>query len=74
MTQRDLEMAISAATGEERSEIRRRGFSVVDPADVDFDPEPDNLPAQVIDWDDERGGSPLPMVADFHTFLKPRYA
>ena len=74
MTQRDLDLAVAAATGEERSEIGRRGFSLVEPTNVNFDPEPDHLPAQVLDWDDERVGCPLPMVVDFDTFLKRRFA
>jgi len=74
MTQQDLDRAVSAATGEELREIRRRGFSIVDPADVDFDPEPDDLPAQVIDWDDYRSGRPSASVVAIDTFLQRRSA
>lgn len=53
MTQHDLNSAVALATGESRSEIRRRGFSIADPHEVRFDPEPDQLIPQMIDWDDE---------------------
>ena len=51
MTQRELEAELAAMTGESRGTIRRRGFSVVNPGLVDFDPEPNDLPAQMLDWD-----------------------
>ena len=51
MKRRDLESAVAAATGEDVHEIRRRGFSLLNLRDRDFDPEPDNLPPQAIDWD-----------------------
>ena len=50
MTQRDLDCAVASATGEDLFEIRRRGFSIVDPG-ARFDPEPDLRPHQVLDWD-----------------------
>ena len=52
MTQHDIETAVATATGEDLCEIRRRGFSIADPFEVSFDPEPDNLPPQMIDWDE----------------------
>ena len=51
MSQCELDSAVADATGESLGTIRRRGFSIVDPSLSDFDPEPDNLPAQFIDWD-----------------------
>jgi hypothetical protein len=61
MTQFDLDFAVACATGESLSEIRRRGFSIADPTEVWFDPEPDQLVPQMIDWDDEAQGSiPIP--------------
>lgn len=51
MTQQELESAVARATGESMQTIRRRGFSIVDPRETDFDPEPNILPAQFIDWD-----------------------
>jgi len=51
MKRRDLESAVAAATGEDVHEIRRRGFSLLNLRDRDFDPEPDNLRPQAIDWD-----------------------
>jgi hypothetical protein len=53
MTQSELERAVALVTGESRSEIHRRGFSLADPDVVRFDPEPDQLPPQMIDWDDD---------------------
>ena len=51
MTQMQLEQLVAEATGEDVRAIRQRGFSVADPFEVDFDPEPDNLGPQLIDWD-----------------------
>jgi hypothetical protein len=52
MTQRQLNRFVAAATGEDVREIRRRGFSIVEPNNIDFDPEPNDLPPQVVDWDE----------------------
>ena len=52
MTQTQLEQLVAKATGEDIRSIRHRGFSVADPFEVNFDPEPDNLPPQMIDWDE----------------------
>lgn len=52
MTQTQLEQLVAKATGEDIRAIRERGFSVADPLEVNFDPEPDNLPPQVVDWDE----------------------
>ncbi len=51
MTQQDLDIAVASATGEDLRAIRQRGFSLADPLDVNFDPEPDNHPPQTVDWD-----------------------
>lgn len=48
----DLDQEVALATGEDLRTIRRRGFSLVDPHRVNFDPEPDLLPPQFIDWDE----------------------
>jgi len=63
MTQHDLNSAVALATGESLCEIRRRGFSIADPYEVRFDPEPDQLIPQMIDWDDfeRRGNIPIPV-------------
>lgn len=50
--QADLDTAVADATGEDLRTIRRRGFSLVDPLNVNFDPEPDLLPPQFVDWDE----------------------
>ncbi len=52
MTQNEIDSAVAFATGECLCEVQRRGFSIADPVDVDFDPEPDDLPPCTIDWDE----------------------
>ena len=52
MTQRDLNLSVACATGESLGDIRRRGFSLADPLDVNFDPEPSGPFARCVDWDD----------------------
>jgi hypothetical protein len=42
---------VAAATGETLREVRRRGFGLADPLDMDFDPEPDSILPQTVDWD-----------------------
>ena len=49
MSQTELNEAIAKATGESVRVIDERGFSVADPLDVEFDPEP-RAPF-MIDWD-----------------------
>jgi len=61
MTQFDLDSAVACATGESLCEIRRRGFSIADPTEVRFDPEPDQLVPQMIDWDDFEGRRNIPI-------------
>ncbi|HEY0983006.1 hypothetical protein [Schlesneria sp.] len=51
--QRDLDCAVATATGEELRVIRRRGFSLIDLHDDNFDPEVDQRPPQFIDWDEQ---------------------
>lgn len=46
-----LHRAVARATGETLREIRRRGFGPADPPEVDFDPEPNDVPPQTVDWD-----------------------
>ena len=52
MTQFEIDSAVAQRTGEDVREIHSRGFSIADPFDTDFDPEPNDLPPQSIDWDD----------------------
>lgn len=52
MTQQELDRAVAKATGESLGEIRRLGFSVADPVDVCFDPEPGDPQDKYIDWDE----------------------
>jgi hypothetical protein len=51
MNSRELNRAVAKATGESLREIRHRGFSFVNPAEVDFDAEPNWLPPSTINWD-----------------------
>ena len=51
MTQNELNRAVARATGEAISEISRRGFSLADPVQANFDPEAD-YSHRAIDWDD----------------------
>jgi hypothetical protein len=46
-----FERDVARATGETVREVRRRGFVPVDLDDVEFDPEPNELPPQIVDWD-----------------------
>jgi hypothetical protein len=55
MTQASLNRSVAKATGESLNTIRRRGFSIADPATTDFDPEPCSPPA-VVDWDEVASG------------------
>jgi hypothetical protein len=51
MTQQQLDRLVADATGEDIRSIRRRGFSIANPVEVNFDPEPDQRPPQWVDWD-----------------------
>ena len=52
MTQCQIDQLVAGATGEDLHEIEDRGFNLADPEEANFDPEPDNLPPQMIDWDE----------------------
>ena len=54
MTQAQLERSVAAVTGEARRTIRNRGFSLADPLEVTFDPEPDD-DAGYVDWEEVAG-------------------
>ncbi len=49
MSQQEIDEAVASATGERVGVIRSRGFSMVDPFEVAFDPEPRG--PMVLDWD-----------------------
>lgn len=51
MTQQEIDNAVADVTGETLCDVRRIGFSIADPLEVNFDPEPDDLPPNIIDWD-----------------------
>jgi hypothetical protein len=50
--QREIDNEVAAVTGEDLRVVRHRGFSIVDLENDNFDPEPDLLPPQTIDWDE----------------------
>ena len=51
MNQSELYHSVARATGEDLDEIRHRGFNLVEPEDLDFDPDLDVLLEEPIDWD-----------------------
>lgn len=52
MKQHELDLAVARVTGESLLTIRRLGFNLHDSSAPEcFDPEPNDLPAQMIDWD-----------------------
>lgn len=50
MTHAHLQRTVARVTGESLATIRRMGFSIADPVEVDHDPEPIAAP-RIIDWD-----------------------
>lgn len=52
MYQKHLNQLVADATGEDLHEIRHRGFSLVDPFDSNFDPEPNDLSPNFVGWDE----------------------
>jgi hypothetical protein len=59
LSQHDLDLEVARATGESLGTIRRRGFSIIDPSETQFDTEPDDTPAMVLDWDSYQ---PMPLA------------
>jgi len=51
MTQSEVDCAVAEVTGEDLHDVNRIGFSIADPIDVNYDPEP-WYPPQMVDWDD----------------------
>jgi hypothetical protein len=49
MTQREINQAVATVTGENIGLIHDLGFSIADPLDVSFDPEPRR--PLMLDWD-----------------------
>ncbi len=65
MTQCQLNRAVARATGETIGTIHHMGFSVADPDDVCFDPEPSEVRAiedRIIDWDRHERHRNVPIV------------
>jgi acetolactate synthase regulatory subunit len=59
ISQHDLDSEVARVTGESLRTIRRRGFSIVDLNEQQFDSEPDDTPAMVLDWDSYQ---PMPLA------------
>ena len=59
LSQQDLDREVARATGESLGTIRRRGFSIIDPSETQFDTEPDDTPAMILDWDNYQ---PMPLA------------
>ncbi len=52
MTRKEFHRAVARATGDSLATIRRMGFSLVCSSMPRYDPEPCDLPPQVLDWDE----------------------
>lgn len=52
MPQSLLEEMIAKATGDDLRDIRRLGFQIADPHEVNFDPEPVFSDPRTVDWDE----------------------
>ena len=62
MTQAELNRAVSRATGETVTTIRSLGFGIADPDVVFHDPEPCDLDARVVDFDELAARRELALV------------
>ncbi len=65
MPQNQLNRAVARATGEDVGIIRHMGFSVADPEQARFDPEPSEIQAiedRMIDWDRQERLRNVPIV------------
>jgi hypothetical protein len=68
MTQNQLNRAVARATGENIGTIHHLGFSIADPEQVRFDPEPLNpgdvraIEDRIIDWDWHERRRNVPVV------------
>ena len=51
MNQSELYRQVARRTGENLHTIHRIGFSIEEPSVQTMDPEPDDLPPNVVDWD-----------------------
>lgn len=58
MTQTELDTSVARVTGESLRRIRRMGFSLASPKQICFDPEPDMLPPQCVQWDEVYAADP----------------
>ena len=61
MTQNDLNRSVAHATGENISEISRRGFTLLTPRPYEFEPEDESL-EQYLDWDEVDLSRNVPLI------------
>jgi len=62
MTQSEINRAVALVTGESICTVSQLGFSLADPAEVEFDPEPYDLPPQTVDWDELDASRNMPLL------------
>jgi hypothetical protein len=66
MTQSEVNRAVARATGESVETIGHMGFSIADPDQVTYDPEPCafevDLEAKIVDWDQLDADRRMPLV------------
>jgi hypothetical protein len=55
MTQTEIDRAVARVTGENVGTIIRRGFSIADPAQPDYDPEPSEVDVEAMIVDSDGG-------------------
>ena len=60
MTQSDLNRAVARATGETVRTIAELGFSLADPAAVEYDSHPCNIEEGIVDRDERGARQPQP--------------
>ncbi len=67
MTQSEVNRAVARATGESVETIGQMGFSIADPDQANFDPEPCEFSvdpeAKIVDWDQLDVDRRMPLVA-----------
>ena len=63
MTQSYIDQLVAAATGDELREIRRLGFSLVSPTDVELEDDAAMWSPEMVDWDEVDRHRRIPVAA-----------
>ncbi len=70
MSQRELNELVAQATGESRRTIDRQGFSLADPFETNFDPQPSDYEFDLrdpldcyLDWDEAQAERQVALLA-----------